>query len=307
MEIRTAILLLLVEAMSCLVVTRVSKNLVRIPDDIDPAVTELNLSYNNIEGIDVTSLAAFGYLSILSLQYNSIRHIEEGAFDNNRFLTLLRLSYNSIEIIPSSFGAAKNSLATIQLWDSLTAKAIPQANFSECIKLEFLNIGSNPYYILNVSILPHNPTNLAFHNMELVEFPDLRYQTPYLEILHIQNNRITAIPSERIQGLKYLKTIYIAGNRIKILPDVTGTDITAISLVGNPWICNSLLCEWRIPPNMAIRGDAPTCNTPAVYRGQLVMDVDRSIFACGSSKWWFRGRKSTMLLSQPVGLLRIEL
>ena len=131
------------------------------------AVTELDLSYNNIEGIDVTSLAAFEYLSSLIIQYNSIRYIEEGAFDNNRFLSLLRLSYNSIEMMPSFFGAAKNSLLTIQMWDALTAKAVPQANFSECIKLEYLNIGSNPYYILNVSILPHNPTQLAFHYMEL--------------------------------------------------------------------------------------------------------------------------------------------
>ena len=103
----------------------------------------------------------------------------------------------------------------------------------------------------------------------------------------MNNNRITAIPSERIHGLEYLKTIYLVDNRIKILPDVIGTEITTMSFAGNPWICNSLLCEWRFPPNMAIQ-DAPTCETPTVYQGQLVMDVDRSDFARDSSRFCFR-------------------
>ena len=174
-EIRAAMLLLLVETLSCVVVARIKNNLVLIPNDmINPAVTTLDLSYNNIEGIDVTSLAAFEYLSMLTPRYNSIRFIAEGAFDNNRFLSVLLLSYNSLESIPSSFGAATNSLETIHLWSALTSKAIPHAYFSKCIKLQFLNIEFNPNYILNVSILPQNPNQLAFHSMELLEFPDLR-------------------------------------------------------------------------------------------------------------------------------------
>ena len=281
---RAVILILLAKPMISLVVSRLREDLVRVPADIDPAVTRLDLSHNNIERICVTSLDAFEHLSILLLTHNSIRFIEEGAFDNNRFLTELHLSCNRIDMMTSSFGASKNSLVTIYLWQALTAKAIAHANFSECNKLEFLNIGANPYFILDVSILSHNLIELALNYMELSEFPDLRYETPYIEILHLQNNRIYTIPSERIMGLNYIKTIFSSGNMLQILPDLTSTDITKLSLAGNPWLCNSFLCHWYMLPNLTIEGDAPTCETPTVYRGQMVLNVDSSLFACGTSK-----------------------
>ena len=208
MDIRASILLLLIEPMFCLHVIRHHENLTHVPDDIDPDVTDLDLSNNNIEGIDDTSLGAFQYLRTFTLRNNNLRYIGDGMFDNNRFLTMLHLSLNSIEMMPSSFGAAKHSLLDIKLWAALTAKAIPHANFSECIKLEFLNMGFSPYTVLDVSILPRNLTKLALNYMRLSEFPDLRYQTPYLESLYLQNNRINAISSERILGLKYIKAIF---------------------------------------------------------------------------------------------------
>ena len=281
---REIIILLLIEAMFCLDIKRNHENFVQVPDDIDPAVTKLDLSHNKIEEIDVTSLDAFEYLIILDLMWNEIHYIEEGAFDNNHLLTVLKLSYNPIQMIPSSFGAATNSLVEIYLWTALTAEAIPRATFSECIKLQFLNIGHNPYYMLNVSILPLNLTELSMNYMRLSEFPDLRYQTPYLESLHMQNNRITAIPPDRIQGLNYIKKMSLAGNRLQSLPDLTVTGITTMSLAGNPWLCNPSLCYWYMLPILTIRGDAPTCETPAIYKGQLVMDAYHFIFACDSSK-----------------------
>ena len=165
------------EPMFCLTVVRHHENLVKVPDDIDPAVTTLDLSYNNIETIDATSLAAFEYLSVLHIQHNDLRYIEEGAFDNNRFLTTLEFAFNRIETMISHFAAAKHSLVKIQLWAALTAKATQHANFSECIKLKFLNIGADLYYNLDVSTIPRNLTHLVLNYLQLSEFPDLRYQT----------------------------------------------------------------------------------------------------------------------------------
>ena len=268
---------LLLGAVRCLHVNRRNSALREVPDDIDPSVTTLDLSMNNIEVISITSLAAFEYLIILNIKANNIRVIEEGAFDNNRFLSVLEVTNNMVDTMPSSFGAAKDSLTQLHFWIAFTTNGISHANFSECLKLRFLNVGGNSYPDIDVSIFPHDLIELVMNYMNLVEFPDLRFQTPYLEVLHIENNVIVNIPPERLNGLKYLKTIYMAGNMFTILPDVTDTPITKISLAGNPLSCKvSHLCYLHVLDIV----DAPECDTPEVYRGQLVTDMIASTTDC---------------------------
>ena len=136
-------------------------------------------------------------------------------------------------------------------------KVHPHTNFSECTKLQFVNVGNNPYHILNVSIFPRTLTELGLNYISISEIPDLGQQTPLLEILHIEDNLIAVIPSERLRRLTNLRHIFMARNRLLTLPDVTGTDITKMSLTGNPWACNYFLCTWGLPPDMTFHGDPP--------------------------------------------------
>ena len=177
----------------------------------------------------------------------------------------------------SSFGAAYNSLTMIHLWGALTEEGTRTSNFSRCVNLQTLIIGYNGYQTLDESIFPHCLTVLNPKYTGLEEFPDLTHQTTYLETLDVHGNSISSIPTQRIEGLKYLEKLYIAGNRMHVLPGLMKYSIKEISLAGNPFTCDANVCDLRMLHDLGILDvlDEPVCKTPETYEGQkaLVMNI----------------------------------
>ena len=258
-------LLVVVVAVNCLVIDLKQRDLIEIPSSIDSGVTTLNLELNKIKGIDATALMAFRELIMLNLAYNEIYYIGEEAFDNNPKLRDLHLQGNRIDSMTSSFGAAHSSLELINLWGALTQEGTRTSNVSRCVNLQRLIIGYNGYPTLDVSILPYNLLAINIKSANLKEFPDFAHGTPYLKKLDIQNNLISSIPAERIEGLKNLVALNIAGNPLKC--DCHLRDFRMLYAMG-------VLNEW----------DEPVCETPPALHGQMFLAMDNSTLKCPTGK-----------------------
>ena len=275
-------LLLVVAAVNCLNIDLHQRNLAEIPSNINPGVTTLNLVGNKIKGVSATSLVTFPDLLKLLLAYNDIRYISEEAFDHNPKLSKLHLQGKRIDSMTSSFGVAHDSLTVINVRGALTQEGKHTSNFSRCVKLQKLDIGYNGYRTLDASILPHNLIELNMIDNDLDKFPDLTLQTPYVKKVILQGNSISSIPKERIQGLKYLEKLYIAGNHIQILPGLMETSIKEIQSGRNPFICNSSVCDLRMLHDLGILVvlDEPVCEAPEAYQGQRILAMNISTLAC---------------------------
>ena len=275
-------LCVVVVVVNCLNINLSNRNLTTVPSNINPNVTTLFLNNNKIGRISVTSLMFFRELTALLITTNMIRYVDEAAFDYNPKLSQLHLSINHIDSMTSTFGAAHSSLVVINLWAALTPDGARSSNFSRCKNLQTLIIGYNGYYTLDASILPPSLITLNMKYSGLKEFPDLTHEAPNLKNLQLQGNSISSIPTERIQGLKYLEKLYIAGNKIQVLPDLIKTSIKEIDLAGNPFTCDSHVCELHMLYDLGILDvlDEPVCETPETYKGQMVLVMNISGLAC---------------------------
>ena len=275
-------LCVVVVVVNCLDINLSNRNLTTVPTNINTNVTTLVLNNNNIERISATSLMSFRDLITLLLTTNKIRYIDEGAFDNNPKLSQLHLAINQIDSMTLAFGAAHSSLVLINLWAALTPDGTRSSNFSRCKNVQSLIIGYNGYYTFDASILPPNLITLNMKYIGLEEFPDLTHEAPYVKKLELQGNFISSIPTERIQGLKYLEKLYIAGNQIQRLPDLIKTSIKEIDLAGNPFTCDSHICDLRMLHDLGFLDvmDEPVCETPQIYKGQMVLVMNISGLGC---------------------------
>ena len=239
-------LLIMVTAVNCLHIDLSRRDLTNVPNNINSTVTTLNLANNKIKSINATSLRTFQDLVILFLGGNEIHYINEEAFGNNPKLSELHLQGNRIESMTSSFGAAHKSLTKMQLWGAFTQEGAQTSNFSRCVNLQTLIIGYNIYKTLDASIFPHSLIELNMRYTGLEEFPDLTHQTTYLKTLDVYGNLISSIPTQRIEGLKYLEKLYIAANRIHVLPGLMKNSIKEITLAENPFTCDANVCDLRM-------------------------------------------------------------
>ena len=182
----------------------------------------------------------------------------------------------------SSFGAAHKSLTKMQLWGAFTQEGAQTLNFSRCVNLQTLVIGYNIYKTLDASIFPHSLIELNMRYTGLEEFPDLTHQTTYLKTLDVYGNLISSIPTQRIEGLKYLEKLYIAANRIHVLPGLMKNSIKEITLAENPFTCDANVCDLRMLHDLGILDvlDEPVCETPETYEGQKVLVMNISGLEC---------------------------
>ena len=116
----------------------------------------------------------------------------------------------------------------------------------------------------------------------LKEFPDLTHQTTYLKTLDVYSNSISSIPTQRIEGLKYLEKLDIARNIIHVLPGLMKNSIKEISLAGNPFTCDANVCDIRMLHDLGILDvlDEPVCEAPEIYEGQKVLVMNISGLKC---------------------------
>ena len=282
--------LCVIQFTSALLVDKTSTGLTGVPQDINVLVTDLKLDSNYITRITNSSFVLYPELRILRLKNNGLTHIEDGSFDHNGKLEQLLAMTKSMIQLPHSFGSAALSLRIIQFWCAVRNEAFSTANFSEMIRLEWLNMGCvNFYGTFDASVLPRNLEYIGLNLAGLSQFPDLVRYTPKAVTIGLSRNTITEIPREQLVGNLALQKLYLQQNKISTIPDMYHLPLTDLYLDRNPLVCDSALCWIRMWPWMKtpLTTDDITCDTPVNLQHALRMDINPITLACqtGGSNW----------------------
>ncbi|XP_074837444.1 leucine-rich glioma-inactivated protein 1-like isoform X2 [Carettochelys insculpta] len=119
-------------------------------------------------------------------------------------------------------------------------------------------------------------------------FPELRegsfLQTPSLQLLFIENNKVGSISKNALRGLKGLVHLSLAHNHLETLPRhlFRGLDaLTHVDLRGNPFHCDcrvKWLVEWLAGTNSSM--ELGTCQGPAEHNGTRLSQLHPQDFDC---------------------------
>ena len=190
-------------------------------------ILKLNGNYIDTVKTDTFSGKRFPSLKKLSLESINIKKIEAFAF-RNRALQALSLMYCNMPLDtvanPYSF-AGTPSLTFLQashnLGSDLSEHAFYQI-FGSLRSLKELYLGS-----------------CGIHSISRATFTN----TIGLTILHLYNNKLTAIPDGALDSMKNLTDLRLSGNQIQVVHEETFSPATRsrlrhLDLSGNPFVCD---------------------------------------------------------------------
>ncbi|XP_069805835.1 toll-like receptor 2 [Dendropsophus ebraccatus] len=112
-----------------------------VPQNLSEDLEYLDLSYNKITELNLTSFSRYPYLHTLNLSYNNISRIENGSFDINLRLRNLSLFNNSLTEIPASSLELLEDLQILDLSNNFYISAALGKGFEKLDNLQELSIG----------------------------------------------------------------------------------------------------------------------------------------------------------------------
>ena len=269
---------------SAIYVDKSNMGLTSVPQNISIQVTYLYLGGNKIIRITNMSFVLFEELKILQLYGNGLTYIENGTFDHNAKLEKINAKSNNIRQLPHSFGSAAISLRKLDLWCALRDPAIGSMNFTEMLRLKWLNIGCrNLHGVFDASRLPRMLETIGLNFARLTQFPDFALYTRSIAKIMVSGNRITEVPSEHIVESSTLKQIDLANNRLSTVPDFYHLPLRGLHMSRNPIVCDQSLCwihmwPWmKTPDNI---GRNIKCATPDFLQGVMLVDINPITLGC---------------------------
>eukprot|EP01135_Chromosphaera_perkinsii_P006228 Nk52_evm5s462 gene=Nk52_evmTU5s462 len=180
-----------------------------------PHLERFNASGNYLQRLEWALFIGMQALTELDLSRNQLSAIDERAFQYNGFLQHLDLSYNMIEVLPDAF----HYLPSLKrLWLSHNAIfSFPERAFYDLGSLEDLSLTGNrlellyafPPQLFNVPSLLH----LDLSSCGLREIPNEAFiKLVHLRHLNISDNRLSALPS--LAQMEKLEELDVSRNRL---------------------------------------------------------------------------------------------
>ena len=176
-------------------------------------VTELNLSFNNLEAI-TNDILKLKQLSVLILNFNKLKELPSSILEL-RNLQRLELYGNQLIELPQSI----TKLSFLRILNlSVNLLIDLPVNISKLKYLTVFNLGGNQIESLPSSFSNlQNLTKLDLSSNQLKKIPKCILKLHNLRILNLSNNKITEIP-KNLTKLKSLKNLNLNNNPIQIPP-----------------------------------------------------------------------------------------
>ncbi|XP_071040008.1 slit homolog 3 protein [Parasteatoda tepidariorum] len=158
-------------------------------------ITEINLSFNQIDFVSINAFKAFKVLVRLDLSHNRIWNLPKGMFEGLGNLRYLDISFNNLaNVFPGHF-AKLSELRKLVMKNNPLQELEPK-HFEHLTKLEELDLESTLLKVI----------------------PDRVFLfTPNLKFLKLASNQLNMVPTEALHVLDHLKTLDLSGNPIEVV------------------------------------------------------------------------------------------
>uniref|UniRef100_A0A182U4B0 Uncharacterized protein n=1 Tax=Anopheles melas TaxID=34690 RepID=A0A182U4B0_9DIPT len=196
----------------------------------------LNVSWNRLTSFESIILPPENQLQVLDLSYNYVKLLNVSTFHRLRALSELSLAGNQFESLRPNTFATLRHLSRLDLSDNFF-QSLPPRLFTSNRKLVELNLAANLLDTLPGDLFAglKHLTALNLRNNRLTELPAaiFREQLPFAQ-LTLEGNRIERFPSDWLQASAdvLLQNNRLAGLR-KFAPSANGTVVRRLFLYGN--------------------------------------------------------------------------
>ena len=171
------------------------------------AITELDLSSENINTLQTGDFDGLTALTSLALTHNSLETLPAGIFDGLTALTELGLGYNSLETLPADIFDELTGLTELDLYSN-DLETLPVGIFDGLTALTELDLFNNDLTTLRADV-----------------FEDLTALTE----LQLSFNAFTALPAGIFDGLTALTTLDVYSSGLTTLPAGIFDGLTALT------------------------------------------------------------------------------
>lgn len=254
-------------------------------------LTGINLSENLITNISRDAFITLSSVQEINLEANKIKHVDQSAFSSNPTIIAIRLNNNQLEDISGVF----TSLPALE-WLNVSDNYIKSFDYSHLPKsLRWLDMHKNHitelrnYYDIK-SLL--TMLDASYNSLTMINDSSI---LDSIEVLLLNNNKISSIAPHTFARKKYLTTIVLYGNEIKhidrsslILPlQQDGRNPPALYLDNNPLHCDCKM-EWlqnindlrQFPRVMDLETLTCTMEHDRIDTVRTLVDIPANEFLC---------------------------
>ncbi|XP_074026609.1 uncharacterized protein [Leptinotarsa decemlineata] len=191
-------------------------------------LVELDLSHNRLRTLG-DLFNNIKYIKEVKLQENMLTLLKNSDFKLLEDLKNLFLQNNNITMIEDRVFHGKHNLELLDL----SHNGLTYFNITDSPMLRYLNLGSNKLKFDSISIINSTQSLQKFflydNNISEVK-PYMFERFNELELLDLNDNRIK-VNNNSFCGLFELKTLFLAGNQINILPESVFRDLKKMKTI----------------------------------------------------------------------------
>ncbi|KAK7912800.1 hypothetical protein WMY93_013011 [Mugilogobius chulae] len=250
-------------------------------------VIKVDTQQNHIRSIEIGAFNGLASLNTLELFDNRLTTIPNGAFEYLSKLKELWLRNNPIESIPSYAFNRVPSLRRLDLGELKRLSYISDGAFKDLSNLRYLNLG-----MCNLKEIPNILPLVRLEELEMsgnqltIVKPSSFTGLVNLQKLWMMHAQVQTIERNSFDDLQSLVELNLAHNNLTFLPHDLFTPLHRLERVHlhhNPWNCNCdiLWLSWwlreAVPANTSC---CARCNTPTVFKGRYIGELDHSYFQC---------------------------
>ncbi|XP_030634815.1 matrix-remodeling-associated protein 5 [Chanos chanos] len=174
------------------------RSLLTVPPGIPRQVERMNLGFNTINRITVTSLTGLQKLELLMMHGNDIHSLPNGVFSDLISLQMLKMSYNKLKVISRHTLQGLWSLARLHLDHNRIEFIHPDA-FQGLTSLRLVQLEGNRLQQLHPS---------TFSTLSVFGY----FPVSTLKHLYLSENGLTTLPKKMLAGMPHLENLFLHGN-----------------------------------------------------------------------------------------------
>ncbi|XP_023013902.2 podocan-like [Leptinotarsa decemlineata] len=196
--------------------------------EFDSNLVELDLSHNRLRSLgDLFNTVK--YVQVANLQENMLTQLKNSDFKLLKDLRDLYLQNNNITTIEDRVFHGKNNLERLDL----SRNGLTFFSITDLPMLRYLNLGSNKLKEENIDVINSTKTLQKFflYDNNISEVKPYAFQRfNKLELLDLNDNHIK-LNNNSFRGLFEMKTLFLAGNQMKVLPETIFRDLRKLKTI----------------------------------------------------------------------------
>ncbi|XP_049870618.1 chaoptin [Pectinophora gossypiella] len=196
-----------------------------------PALEELDLSGNNIRGVEEGLLIGCEVLKVLRLDRNNMNSVPSSSLNGPQALKVLSLRENRIALIRQASFVSQKTLEEIDLHGNMIS-TIEGGAFIGLSSLQSLDLGRNRLSKFNSDVFQgtENLEKLDLSENFITDFPTVALKSfAALKHLNLSSNMITNIDNSHLSSLVSLQVLDLSRNNLVKLSPGTFVGLTELS------------------------------------------------------------------------------